>query len=157
MSNLSTNDLTLSGEIGHKNVLFRHQQNVRFHHSLWFVETKLVARLDIFMSNLNTGFRCYFCYNALSERKVDRGRSRDRARDWESFEFLLSDIELVHTEVFTPDAINNVIFEQPREHQFKCFYNIEDKEMVIETAVFNVEGEDEDLGVREWSETARNG
>ena len=50
-----------------------------------------------------------------------------------------------------------MIFEQPREHQFKCFYNIEDKEMVIETAVFNVEGEDEDLGVREWSETARNG
>ena len=29
--------------------------------------------------------------------------------------------------------------------------------MVIETAVFNVEGEDEDLGTREWSETARNG
>ena len=69
----------------------------------------------------------------------------------------LSDIELVHTEVFTPDAINNVIFEQPREHQFKCFYNIEDKEMIIETAVFNVEGDDEDLGMREWSETSRNG
>jgi len=29
--------------------------------------------------------------------------------------------------------------------------------MVIETAVYNIEGEDEDLGVREWSETARNG
>ena len=84
-------------------------------------------------------------------------RGEPRARDWEEFELLLSDIELVHTEVFTPDAINNVIFEQPREHQFKCFYNIEDKEMVIETAVFNVEGEDEDLGTREWSETARNG
>ena len=45
--NLTTN--LLSGEIGHKNVLFRH--------SLWFVETESVARLEIFMSNLNTGFR----------------------------------------------------------------------------------------------------
>ena len=63
----------------------------------------------------------------------------------------------MHTEVFTPSAINNVIFEQPREHQFKCFYNIEDKEMVIETAVYNIQGEDENIGLREWSESSRNG
>lgn len=62
----------------------------------------------------------------------------------------------MHTEVFTPSAINNVIFEQPREHQFKCFYNIEDKEMVIETAVYNIQGEDENVGLREWSESSRN-
>ena len=63
---------------------------------------------------------------------------------------------MVHTEVFTPDAIKNVIFEQPREHQFKCFYNIEDKEMTIETAVFNVEGEDEQIVISSWS-ASRNG
>ena len=57
MARLNIFVLTLSGEIGHK--------NVRFDHSLWFVETEKVARLDIFMSNLNTGFRCYFCYHAL--------------------------------------------------------------------------------------------
>ena len=68
-----------------------------------------------------------------------------------------SDIELVHKEVFTPNAINNVIFEQPREHQFKCFYNIEDKEMTIETAVYNVKGEDENLGTRQSSEISRIG
>ena len=63
---------------------------------------------------------------------------------------------MVHTEVFTPDAIKNVIFEQPREHQFKCFYNIEDKEMTVESAVFNVEGEDEQIVISSWS-AARNG
>ena len=92
-----------------------------------------------------------------TEGRPQTVRDRLRAKDREAFKLLLLDIELVHTEIFTPDAINNVIFEQPREHQFKCFYNIEDKEMVIETVVFNVEGEDEDFGVREWSETARNG
>ena len=45
--------------------IFCPNQNVPFDHSLWFVETKLVVRSVIFVSNLNTIFRCYFCYHAL--------------------------------------------------------------------------------------------
>lgn len=40
-------------------------QNVRFHHLLWFIGEQQVSRIDILWSNLNTGFQCCFCYRAL--------------------------------------------------------------------------------------------
>ena len=59
-----------SVHIRQKNVRFAHSPIVEFAHNQWGSETFLVGKSDIFMSNLNTGFRSYFCYNALSFSKL---------------------------------------------------------------------------------------